>query len=124
MTPRFTLSDGLHSLIGVMTSFVVSCVRAENQLSNDRVGGFGRQFLEHSQHLRSLLKKMVCHLGIVRTPIMNKTGKPSEVVIFIDELQKCIPREYRRGKTHGTSLTEMISRACRSQVRERWITPT
>jgi hypothetical protein len=43
----------------------------------------------------------------------NKTGNPSEFVIFIRELQTCIPPEYRRGAIHGTSLTEMISRACR-----------
>ena len=120
--PRLKVSDtndSLHSFKGVMTSFVVACEQVEHKLEENKPRGFrpGAYWNVWVRNVRSVLKENGLPSGYRKDTDKNKTGKLSDFVILVSELQKCIRPEYRRGAPHGTSLTELISRACASRSR-------
>ena len=113
------LNDSLHSFMGVLTSFQVACGQVKTRLEENRSSGFrpGATWNVCIRNLRSLLKERDLPSGYRKDIDKNKTGKQSDFVIFVGELQECIPSEYRRGARYGTSLTELISRACGARSR-------
>jgi len=110
-------NDNLYSFKGVLTSFLVACEHAKKCLSEGKASGFrpGATWDGWIRNIRSILMKQNLPVGYRKDSDKNKTNKASAFVRLIYELQTCIPLKYRRGRRHGTSLTELISRACSRQ---------
>jgi len=90
--------DGFNLFSEMMQSFLAICEFAPTELKNPANHGF-RKGAQWSWWIRCLTEIMQEH-GLPhqarKDPDKNKTGKPSHFVLFLRELQRCVPVEIRR----------------------------
>jgi hypothetical protein len=112
---RMPRRDKIYNLIGIMTSFMVACDLAGKQLASGtnaehRPGEYWEGWI---RRLTEILKRSEISTSARKDAAMNKSGKASNFVLFIEVLQKGFDPKFRRG-THSTSaLAEAITRARR-----------
>jgi hypothetical protein len=105
----------IHNLIGIMTSFMVACDLAGKELVSEdnaehRIGECWEGWI---RRLTEILKQNKMPTSARKDAAKNKSGKASDFVRFIEELQKGFDSKFRRG-THSTSaLAEAITLARR-----------
>jgi hypothetical protein len=109
--PRVKNRDKLRFLSRLMTSFAVACNRALSHLDNPTNRGRreGETWENWVRKLTRILDATQLPTKVRKDSDKNITKKPSPFVALVRELQKCIPKEYRRSQAHSASLEANIA---------------
>jgi hypothetical protein len=109
--PAHTLIDALTS---ILTSFVVACDKARQDLHEESdEHRLGEPWETWIRNLTEILKRNGLPTAARKDATLNKSGRPSAFVLFVEELQKSFSEVFRRGTHSAGALTEAIGRARR-----------
>ena len=112
---RVKSGDGPRQLGTLMTSLIVACNHALQHLSHPNNLGLkkGEAWEGLVRGLTAILKNHHLQIKVRKDFDKNKTGKPSPFVLFMRELQSCLPDKFRRSEHSDVALAEAIHRARR-----------
>jgi hypothetical protein len=105
----------IHNLTGILTSFIVACVKAQDEID-------GESFAEHRpgdawetwiRNITKLLLENDLPTQARKDSDKNRSGQASPFVRFIERLQTCFDLKYRRATQSKIALAEAIARARR-----------
>ncbi|MHC2584186.1 hypothetical protein [Bradyrhizobium diazoefficiens] len=104
----------IHNLSGILTSFIVACTKAQAEIDGDGVAGHspGEAWKTWIRNVVKLLQENGLPTQVRKDTDKNRSG-PSPFVRFIDRLQTCFDRKYRRAIQSPEALAEAITRARR-----------
>jgi len=112
---RIGAGDKLHALTTLMTSFVVACRMAQQEIDSGNLADHQR-----GEGWNLWIRNVTKAFGERGLPVSarkdtdkNLHEKASAFVLFIARFQECFPKEYRRGAHSLVALTEAITRARR-----------
>ncbi len=107
--------DGLRTVAKLMTSVIVACNRALQDLKHPGNWGpkRGDTWEKLVRDLTAVLKRHRLPTEVRKDSDKTKTGKPSPLVSFMRELQSCLPPEHRRAEHSEIALADAIYRARR-----------
>jgi hypothetical protein len=105
--------DKIHYLTGIMTSFVVACDLAGKELASGanaehRRGDCWEGWI---RRLTEILGRNEMPTSARKDAAVNKSGKASKFVRFVEEFQMGFESKFRRGDFSTSALAEAISRA-------------
>jgi hypothetical protein len=114
VAPEIRRKDKFDALTNIITSFVVACAKAREELS-DRSSDHRQtdSWETWIRNLTEIMKRNNLPTAARKDAVLNKSGTPSEFVLFIKQLQRQFDERFRRG-THSTdALAVAIGRSRR-----------
>jgi len=112
--PKLRHRNKIDALTSILTSFVVACDKARKEL--DKEGDehrLGESWETWIRNLTEILNRNGLPTAARKDATLNKSGRPSAFVLFVEELQKSFSEIFRRGTHSAGALTEAIGRARR-----------
>jgi hypothetical protein len=112
--PKIRGRRKLSALTNIMTSVVVACEKAHEEMlcdpsSHQRGDSWNRWIV----NLSEILQRNGLPTAARKDATLNKSGRPSPFVLFVEELQKSFSEIFRRRIHSAGALTEAICRARR-----------
>ena len=116
---RMPRKDKIRSLMGIMTSFVVACDLAGKELASGTIAEhrIGDCWAGWIRRLTEILKRNEMPTSARKDA--DKSGKASNFVLFVEELQKGFDPIFRRGTQSTGAVAEAITRARRVAKRPK-----
>jgi hypothetical protein len=110
-------TDAIHGMHEIMASFVLACDLAEKELERNRARGFqrGESWNVWVRDLADVLQERGFPTGVRKDVDKNKSNTSSSFVVLIQELQKLIPKRFRRGSHSDVALATLMSKAIRGR---------
>jgi hypothetical protein len=113
--PKIRGRRKLSVLTNIVTSVVVACEKAHQEVFCDVSSGHqrGDSWNRWMVNLTEILERNDLPTAARKDATLNKSGRPSAFVLFVEELQKSFSERFRRGTHSAGALTEAIGRARR-----------